>query len=63
MVLLSMSLATEAKTTLSSDSDRNDPAISLDGPKWAKSTSGTWEGTDGVWNKFDKDWNLWTAKK
>ena len=58
VVLLSMSLATEAETILS-----NEPAISVDEPKWAKSTAGTWMGSDKTWYKLNpKDASIWWSK-
>ncbi|MDP2385570.1 MAG: hypothetical protein Q8M29_04310 [Bacteroidota bacterium] len=58
VVLLSMSLAAEAKTTL-----LNEPTTSVDGLKWAKSTAGTWMGSDKTWYKLNpKDASIWWSK-
>ena len=53
--LLSMGLATEAKTSVS-----NELTTSFAEPKWEKSTAGTWEGAKKTWYKVNtKDATIW----
>jgi hypothetical protein len=53
--LLSMGLATEAKTSVS-----NDTKVAYSEPKWEKSTTGTWEGAKKTWYKVNtKDATIW----